>query len=563
LIHAGAHRDNVYCDLFKIDLDNLSCKYEALSYVWGASSKPCKIYLGPAKEAIPITVNADAALRRLRHTNRSRLVWIDAICIDQTNIPERNAQATMMPRIYKTASRVIVDLGTATPEVELAIMYLQEIACRNPTTDVMSPHQEGRPLRVCDMNCPVWFTGKKSTEADKKFWLGPVNEHWRPAVWVDEKTPTSITPRFPTKQEVQSLLRLFEYPWFTRAWVVQEMYHAADVTVVCDPYSFEWISLEWFIEKWNQGRDRMGMFTLPYMVNVRNPVRPAKRLWSLLNSSFRACASTDSRDKLYSIISLAADYQPHILPVDYSASAASVFLRAASILFYQVGLNVLGATRGRSRIPGMPSWVPDWTMSCDEDKLYNKTDPDVMLPWTPAGGPPDWTVAELVGAPRGSPNWPSGHPGLLLKARGVKLGRICWVGESWDLEKGDWKATVQQWKRTAQCLDICQYPFRRPISQSLSEPDPSSESVSLQEHASKAQYPTQANGGYTITDLDVFDNLLAAGAFKDVHDPQKERMELEEKNGMEQLWQCHFDDDTLFIFNWRKGPESKVCATYT
>jgi hypothetical protein len=40
-----------------------------------------------------------------------------------------------------------VDLGKATAKVEVGIRYLQEIARRNPATDVMSPHQEGRPLR--------------------------------------------------------------------------------------------------------------------------------------------------------------------------------------------------------------------------------------------------------------------------------------------------------------------------------------------------------------------------------------------------------------------------------
>jgi hypothetical protein len=162
----------------------------------------------------------------------------------------------MMARIYKTASRVVVDLGKATAEVEPGIKYLQEIARRNPATDVMSPHQEGRPLRVSDPNCPVWYSGKKSTEADRKFWMGPVNF---PAIWVDEDTPTALTPRFPTKKEVQFLVRLFEYPWFTRVWVVQEMYHAADVTVLCEPHSFEWVSFEWFIEKWQQGCDCMGV----------------------------------------------------------------------------------------------------------------------------------------------------------------------------------------------------------------------------------------------------------------------------------------------------------------
>jgi hypothetical protein len=142
----------------------------------------------------------------------------------------------------------------------------------------------------------------------------------------------------------------------------------------------------------------MGVYALPYVLNVRNPVRPTKRLWSLLNGSFRSCASTDARDKLYAVMSMAADPQPHILSVDYDASVAMVFSRAAAVLFYQVGLNILSAIRGPSTVAGTPTWVPDWTMSSEADKKYNKADDDIMRPFHPAGGPPDWTVAELTSA---------------------------------------------------------------------------------------------------------------------------------------------------------------------
>jgi len=553
-ICAGASQLDICCDLIKADLANLTCEYEALSYVWGDSSKPCKIYVGPSGQVLPVTMSAHTALRCLRHADKPRLVWVDAICIDQTNIPERNSQVTMMARIYKSASRVVVNLGKATHEVETGIKYLQEIARRNPATDVMSPHQEGRPLRVNDANCPVWYSGKKSTEADKKYWMGLVNEHF-PAVWVSEDTPTSVTPRFPTKQELSSLLRLFEYPWFTRAWVVQEMYHAVDVTVLCKPHSFEWMSFEWFIEKWNQ--NRMGVYALPYVLNVRNPVRPTKRLWSLLNGSFRSCASTDARDKLYAVMSMAADPQPHILSVDYDASVAMVFSRAAAVLFYQVGLNIFSAIRGPSTVAGTPTWVPDWTMSSEADKIYSKADDDIMRPFHPAGGPPDWTVAELTSAPRGSANWPSGHP--VLRVRGVRVGRIRWIGEPWD-PKDDWRIPVRRWKHAAQGLNIRQYPSARPIDPSLSKADPLSSSIGQQEHASKAQYPTQANGGYEVTDMDMFNHLLAAGCYKDVEDPQKLRKELEENCGVSQLWLCKFDHDTQFQFDWPRGVENNVCA---
>lgn len=85
-------------------------KYEALSYVWG-SPKGDRPILCESKE-IFITENCEAALRQLRHQYRRRLLWIDAICIDQSHVPERNQQVEMMRFIYREADHVRVWLGS-------------------------------------------------------------------------------------------------------------------------------------------------------------------------------------------------------------------------------------------------------------------------------------------------------------------------------------------------------------------------------------------------------------------------------------------------------------------
>jgi hypothetical protein len=52
--------------------------------------------------------NCEAALRRLRLPSAPRQLWVDAICIDQTNIEERNHQVGMMDLIFRLASTVHV-----------------------------------------------------------------------------------------------------------------------------------------------------------------------------------------------------------------------------------------------------------------------------------------------------------------------------------------------------------------------------------------------------------------------------------------------------------------------
>ena len=66
-------------------------------------------------------------MNRLRLRRDSRLVWIDAICIDQSSIPERNQQVTHMGEIYTKARRVAVWLGEESPETTVAFQYIEKV----------------------------------------------------------------------------------------------------------------------------------------------------------------------------------------------------------------------------------------------------------------------------------------------------------------------------------------------------------------------------------------------------------------------------------------------------
>jgi hypothetical protein len=94
--------------------------YEALSYVWGNAKETRRVYVRNANHHRPhrkalsyldITFNLYDALQRLRSATFSRLMWIDAVCIDQLNLREQAAQVKFMATIYLYASRVIVWLG--------------------------------------------------------------------------------------------------------------------------------------------------------------------------------------------------------------------------------------------------------------------------------------------------------------------------------------------------------------------------------------------------------------------------------------------------------------------
>lgn len=120
--------------------------YEALSYVWGSSScsataivenytpplhsvpvigqQPQDGFLPQTNNQVGLRIrkNLAEAIRYLRLIDRPRVMWIDAICVDQENKPERNKQVPRMADIFKSASRVVAWLGPGSENSRLAML---------------------------------------------------------------------------------------------------------------------------------------------------------------------------------------------------------------------------------------------------------------------------------------------------------------------------------------------------------------------------------------------------------------------------------------------------------
>lgn len=81
-------------------------------------------YIMCSGKKILVSDNCLSALQHLRQRHSDRLLWVDAICIDQTNTDEANQQVQVMGLIYQNAASVIVWLGPSTPESRLAYRYM-------------------------------------------------------------------------------------------------------------------------------------------------------------------------------------------------------------------------------------------------------------------------------------------------------------------------------------------------------------------------------------------------------------------------------------------------------
>ncbi|RSM14826.1 hypothetical protein CDV31_005260 [Fusarium ambrosium] len=174
LLRLLPHQDEhalIQCQLFEFALvDSRSTRpYEALSYVWGSETKPRSLSIDSCD--LPVGENLYAALSHLRDCSLERIIWVDAICINQRDIKEKGTQVQSMAEIYAKASDVIVWLGEATPD---SCQALEEIR-----------------------------------------------------VAAEQRTTLSI--------DESAILRLLERPWFQRIWVLQEVAAARHVLIKCGP----------------------------------------------------------------------------------------------------------------------------------------------------------------------------------------------------------------------------------------------------------------------------------------------------------------------------------------
>lgn len=82
--------------------DGEEVRYEALSYVWGSQDNPPAILLDDFE--YHVTRNLLLALQHLRSASTVQTLWIDAICIDQTDTIEKNVQVRLMHTLLTSRS---------------------------------------------------------------------------------------------------------------------------------------------------------------------------------------------------------------------------------------------------------------------------------------------------------------------------------------------------------------------------------------------------------------------------------------------------------------------------
>jgi hypothetical protein len=118
----GSSDAEIELELFTTELESAP-PYESISYCWGDPEDLEDVIC--SSQTVEITYSLYSGLDRFRYPERARILWADAICINQANDKEKGVQVNMMGEIYDRATGVLVWLGVApTLEAEKAFRLL-------------------------------------------------------------------------------------------------------------------------------------------------------------------------------------------------------------------------------------------------------------------------------------------------------------------------------------------------------------------------------------------------------------------------------------------------------
>jgi hypothetical protein len=161
---------------------------------------------------------------------------------------------------------------------------------------------------------------------------------------------------------VDALQDLLSRAWFSRIWVLQEVYMAKSTIALLGSDSCDWKDLVELVKEARAVLWNLIHITTPYVLLIHDDNNCAKNLFDLLCGT-RHCAATDPRDKYFALLSMVEGADINNLAADYTKDSGEIFTKLAIYLLEHIGLDFLTAIEGSLGCGVLPSWVPDWSIS--------------------------------------------------------------------------------------------------------------------------------------------------------------------------------------------------------
>ncbi|KAJ4252017.1 hypothetical protein NW762_011318 [Fusarium torreyae] len=231
------------------EVESKGIDFHALSYCWGDPSEREEILLahgdsrteqGKTQQHFSIGKSAAQALRRLRHEHKTLVIWIDAVCINQDDLEERARQVTLMSQIYSLASTVHIWLGEDNDGVEACLKLVRDICNYNSRLckggEQCTCEGTAHSFSLDDIDARVQNKRSEGKEISFKGMWEVFDIHLE--TWTREIV--DLAGWYGNTQLSFLMSTLYENPWFTRVWVIQEALSAKHPFIHCSGEQAPW-----------------------------------------------------------------------------------------------------------------------------------------------------------------------------------------------------------------------------------------------------------------------------------------------------------------------------------
>jgi hypothetical protein len=198
VLEPGVDDEPLVCNLQTAQITDTH--FEAVSYVWGTSVKDQPIVC--EDHVMNITPSLAKVLRRIRLLNKPVKIWADSVCINQEDLKEKGNQVALMGKIYRSANRVLIHIGSDDGGQGPALCSLLD-----------------------EVNTMIQTTCKA------------IDMSWNSFPYTDKADPLLVDPRW------NALYMLLKQDWFDRGWVVQEAASTPDGELLWGQSRISWDKL--------------------------------------------------------------------------------------------------------------------------------------------------------------------------------------------------------------------------------------------------------------------------------------------------------------------------------
>ncbi|KAI1011880.1 hypothetical protein LB503_004594 [Fusarium chuoi] len=348
-IQPGVNEDTLVASFELLDLNAASIRFEAISYQWSEGvGQQASMRLGGEK--ISINAYLRGILLHLRLEQHIRVVWADALCINQSDHAERLQQVSIMQRIYSQAFKVVGFVGKD---------YVHASMCFNAIKALTS----------------AWFEARKTVGQND----------------VSSPTPDNIYGCVLNEASMCRIVEVFQSGYWKRLWVVQELVSSRRAIIRWGNAEISWTLLGLATTLIRNNKSLMTMFNRinkskkspgPFQggLDARTGLMNAYLMYRMSSTQFRGDTMSfldvvrltrnfdvsERLDRIYAILGLPSQHTGPgrtSIPPDYRLLPDGLYSR----VFYWVyqthdnPLEILSAVRHTTLFyPDFPTWIPRW-----------------------------------------------------------------------------------------------------------------------------------------------------------------------------------------------------------